>query len=39
MSDVSDSAVPTERAVVTYVQAEIQAAINQQTAFTVGLGW
>ena len=39
MSDASDGAVPTERAVVTYVQSQITAAINQQTAFTVGLGW
>jgi hypothetical protein len=39
MSDVSDGAVPTERAVVTYVQAQLSAAIAQQTAFTVGLGW
>lgn len=39
MSDVSDSAVPTERAVVTYVQAQIAAATATSTAVSVATGW
>jgi len=39
MTDVSDSAVPTERAVVTYVQAELAKQSAQSTAISVATGW
>jgi hypothetical protein len=39
MSDTSDSAVPTERAVVTYVQAELAKQAAQAIALSVATGW
>jgi hypothetical protein len=39
MSDASDSAVPTERAVVVYVQAELAKQSAQSTAIAVATGW